>query len=99
MNLVAGWEISTLSLTTILTVIGFSVHDTIVVFDRIRENIRKFHGEDLGTVANISLWETMSRSLGTQITVSRGGRYSPLWGWQLAPVHGDDVGGYDHWYV
>jgi preprotein translocase subunit SecF len=69
MNLIAGWEIDALFLTAILTVIGFSVHDTIVVFDRIRENIRKFRGEDLATVANISLWETMSRSLGTQITV------------------------------
>jgi preprotein translocase subunit SecF len=69
MNLVAGWEIDALFLTAILTVIGFSVHDTIVVFDRIRENIKKFRGEDLSTVSNISLWETMSRSLGTQITV------------------------------
>jgi preprotein translocase subunit SecF len=69
MNIVAGWEIDALFLTAILTVIGFSVHDTIVVFDRIRENIKKFRGEDLATVANISLWETMSRSLGTQITV------------------------------
>jgi preprotein translocase subunit SecF len=69
MHFIAGWEIDALFLTAILTVIGFSVHDTIVVFDRIRENIRKFRGEDLGTVANISLWETMSRSLGTQITV------------------------------
>jgi preprotein translocase subunit SecF len=69
MNLVAGWEIDALFLTAILTVIGFSVHDTIVVFDRIRENIKKFRTEELATVANISLWETMSRSLGTQITV------------------------------
>jgi preprotein translocase subunit SecF len=69
MNLIAGWEIDALFLTAILTVIGFSVHDTIVVFDRIRENIRKFRGEDFATVTNISLWETMSRSLGTQITV------------------------------
>jgi preprotein translocase subunit SecF len=69
MNLVAGWEVDALFLTAILTVIGFSVHDTIVVFDRIRENIRKFRSEELATVANISLWETMSRSLGTQITV------------------------------
>lgn len=69
MNLVAGWEIDALFLTAILTVIGFSVNDTIVIFDRIRENIRKFRGEDLGTVTNLSLWETMNRSLGTQITV------------------------------
>jgi preprotein translocase subunit SecF len=69
MHFVAGWEIDALFLTAILTVIGFSVHDTIVVFDRIRENIRKYRSEDFGTVTNISLWETMSRSLGTQITV------------------------------
>jgi preprotein translocase subunit SecF len=69
MHFIAGWEVDALFLTAILTVIGFSVHDTIVVFDRIRENIRKFRGEDLATVTNISLWETMSRSLGTQITV------------------------------
>jgi preprotein translocase subunit SecF len=69
MNLIAGWEIDALFLTAILTVIGFSVHDTIVVFDRIRENIKKYRGEDFGMVANLSLWETMSRSLGTQITV------------------------------
>jgi preprotein translocase SecF subunit len=69
MNLIAGWEIDALFLTAILTVIGFSVHDTIVVFDRIRENIKKYRGEDFATVANLSLWETMSRSLGTQITV------------------------------
>ena len=69
MNLVMGWEIDALFLTAILTVIGFSVHDTIVVFDRVRENIRKYRGEEFATVTNISLWETMSRSLGTQITV------------------------------
>jgi preprotein translocase subunit SecF len=69
MNFVAGWEIDALFLTAILTVIGFSVNDTIVIFDRIRENIRKYRGEDLATVTNLSLWETMNRSLGTQITV------------------------------
>lgn len=69
MNIIAGWEIDALFLTAILTVIGFSVHDTIVVFDRIRENIKKYRGEEFATVANLSLWETMSRSLGTQITV------------------------------
>lgn len=69
MHFIAGWEVDALFLTAILTVIGFSVHDTIVVFDRIRENIRKFRGEDFATVTNRSLWETMSRSLGTQVTV------------------------------
>jgi preprotein translocase subunit SecF len=69
MHFISGWEVDALFLTAILTVIGFSVHDTIVVFDRIREDIRKFRGEEFATVTNRSLWETMSRSLGTQITV------------------------------
>ena len=69
MNLIAGWEVDALFLTAILTVIGFSVNDTIVVFDRIRENTRRYRGEAFGVIANRSLLETMQRSLGTQITV------------------------------
>ncbi|HXF60771.1 MAG TPA: protein translocase subunit SecF [Caldilineaceae bacterium] len=70
MHWVAGWEVDALFLTAILTVIGFSVNDTIVVFDRIRENLKRHRGEDFATVTNRSLWETMQRSLGTQITVN-----------------------------
>ncbi len=69
MNWLGGWEVDALFLTAILTVIGFSVNDTIVVFDRIRENLRKYRGEDFATVANRSLLETLHRSIGTQITV------------------------------
>jgi preprotein translocase subunit SecF len=69
MNLVAGWEVDALFLTAILTVIGYSVNDTIVVFDRIRENVRRYRSEPFATVTNRSLWETMQRSLATQITV------------------------------
>ena len=65
MNLIAGWEVDALFLTAILTVIGFSVNDTIVVFDRIRENTRRYRGEAFGVIANRSLLETMQRSLGT----------------------------------
>jgi preprotein translocase subunit SecF len=68
MNLVAGWEIDALFLTAILTVIGYSVNDTIVIFDRIRENLRRYRGEDLATVANRSIIETAQRSLATQTT-------------------------------
>jgi preprotein translocase SecF subunit len=50
-----------------LTVIGFSVQDTIVVFDRIRENIPKRRGEDYETIVNRSLLETLHRSLATQL--------------------------------
>jgi preprotein translocase subunit SecF len=66
-GLLLGWEVDALFLTALLTVIGFSVQDTIVVFDRIRENIPKRRGEDYETVVNRSLLETLHRSLATQL--------------------------------
>jgi preprotein translocase SecF subunit len=68
MHLVAGWEVDALFLTATLTVIGFSVNDTIVIFDRIRENLRRYKGERLATVANRSIIETAQRSIATQVT-------------------------------
>ncbi len=67
MGMVAGWEVDALFLTAVLTVIGFSVEDKIVVFDRIRENIPKYHSEPYATVVNRSLLETLHRSLATQL--------------------------------
>lgn len=61
-------EVDSLFVTAVLTVIGFSVHDTIVVFDRIRENLRKERGDFEGIV-NTSILETMARSLNTSLTV------------------------------
>ncbi|MEM7128164.1 MAG: protein translocase subunit SecF [Chloroflexota bacterium] len=69
MYFVAGWEVDALFLTAALTVIGFSVNDTIVVFDRIRENVKRYRAESFATVANRSLIETAQRSLGTVVTV------------------------------
>jgi len=66
-GLVLGWEVDALFLTALLTVIGFSVQDTIVVFDRIRENIPKRRHEDYETIVNRSLLETVHRSLATQL--------------------------------
>ncbi len=63
-----GVEIDTLFVTALLTVIGFSVHDTIVVFDRIRENLRKTNGKFI-EVANLSVVQTLGRSLNTSLTV------------------------------
>ncbi len=63
-----GTEIDSLFITAMLTVIGFSVHDTIVVFDRIRENLRRYEREPFGTVVNVSLTQTLARSLNTSIT-------------------------------
>lgn len=63
-----GVQIDSLFVTAILTVIGFSVHDTIVVYDRIRENLRRLN-KPFEEVVNISINETLARSLNTSITV------------------------------
>lgn len=62
-------EVDSLFVTAVLTVIGFSVHDTIVVFDRIRENLRRHPEMSFSDVANISLTQTLVRSLSTSLTV------------------------------
>jgi len=67
MGILAGWEADALFLTAILTVIGFSVQDVIVVFDRIRENIPRHRNEPYEKVVNRSILETIHRSLATQI--------------------------------
>jgi preprotein translocase subunit SecF len=64
-----GWEVDALFLTALLTVIGFSVHDSIVVFDRIRENQRIFRRLDFETLVNHSIVQTLDRSINTQLTV------------------------------
>lgn len=64
-----GIEIDSMFITALLTVIGFSVHDTIVVFDRIRENLRLGAARDFDTVVNYSLLQTLGRSLSTSLTV------------------------------
>lgn len=62
-------EVDSLFVTAILTVIGFSVHDTIVVFDRIRENLRKMPFVQFSEVVNASIVQTLGRSLNTSLTV------------------------------
>ncbi|MGE5041890.1 MAG: protein translocase subunit SecF [Candidatus Levyibacteriota bacterium] len=62
-------EIDALFITALLTVMGFSVHDTIVVFDRIRENLRKNARIPFEEIVNNSILETMNRSLNTSLTV------------------------------
>lgn len=62
-----GWEVDALFLTAVLTVAGFSLQDTIVVFDRIRENIGKRPLEKYEQVVNRSILETVHRSLATQL--------------------------------
>lgn len=72
MGKVAGWQIDSLFITALLTIIGFSTHDTIVVFDRIRENLspaKRLPGETFEGVTNRSILQTFSRSINTSLTV------------------------------
>jgi preprotein translocase SecF subunit len=62
-------EIDALFVTAMLTVIGFSVHDTIVVFDRVRENKARHAGEPLADIVNHSILQTFGRSIMTSLTV------------------------------
>ena len=64
-----GWPVDSLFLTALLTVAGFSVHDTIVVFDRIRENLVIHRRLGYETVVNHSIVQTLDRSINTQLTV------------------------------
>ena len=65
-----GWEIDSLFITAMLTVIGFSVHDTVVIFDRVRENLRhKARGENFESLVNRSIGQTLARSINTSLTV------------------------------
>jgi preprotein translocase subunit SecF len=63
LGVIANWEIDLALVTGILTVIGYAINDTIVVFDRIRENVKRYPGIGFELVVNNSLMETMSRSL------------------------------------
>jgi preprotein translocase subunit SecF len=64
-----GIEYSLSTMAVILTIIGFSINDTIVIFDRVRENIKKLRKEDLATVMNVSINETLGRTILTTGTV------------------------------
>jgi SecD/SecF fusion protein len=65
-----NWKVDSLFVTAALTVIGFSVHDTIVIFDRIRENLKGKSGrEDFGDLISKSINETFARSINTSLTV------------------------------
>jgi preprotein translocase subunit SecF len=65
---ILGWEINLMFITGILAVIGYSVNNTVVVFDRIRENLTRGVSADFETVVNSSLVETLSRSVNTSLT-------------------------------
>jgi len=70
MGLVFKWEADALFLTGLLTVVGYSVQDTIVVFDRIRENAQRHRGEPYDMIVNRSILETLGRSISMQLVVA-----------------------------
>lgn len=65
---IMGWEVTTQTMAAVLTIIGYSLNDTIVIFDRIRENQVEYRGESLYNIANLSLNETLSRTILTFVT-------------------------------
>lgn len=69
LGLISGVEVDALFVTALLTVIGFSVHDTIVVFDRVRENLRYYAKKmSFGEIINFSVNQTLTRSINTSVT-------------------------------
>lgn len=64
----AGIEIDALFVTALLTILGFSIHDTIVVFDRVRENITRFRSRTFSEIVDRSIHETFARSVNTSLT-------------------------------
>ncbi len=70
MGWLAGWQVDSLFVTAALTILGFSVHDTIVVYDRIRENLlHRRKGETFAEISDRSITQTFDRSLNTSFTV------------------------------
>jgi SecD/SecF fusion protein len=62
---ISGREVSAATVAAILTILGYSVYDTIIVFDRVRENMRLMPRASIATIANVSVWEVLRRSIVT----------------------------------
>jgi SecD/SecF fusion protein len=62
---VTGREVSEATVAAVLTVLGYSIYDTIIIFDRVRENVPLMRRASFATITNVSLWETIRRSLAT----------------------------------
>ena len=62
-----GWEVTAATVAALLTILGYSMYDTIIIFDRVRENIPLMRKSSFAAIANQSLWETVRRSLATTL--------------------------------
>lgn len=102
---VTGMEFSLNTVAAILTIIGYSVNDTVVVLDRVRENLRKYKRMSLGEVIDLSINETLSRTVITGLTglmalgvlAAFGGE--TLFGFSIAMMFGIAVGTYSSFFV
>ena len=61
-------EINLSIIAAVLTIVGYSMNDTVVIYDRIRENLGKYHKKDISNIANLSINETLSRTIITSVT-------------------------------
>lgn len=63
-----GLPLNDIFIATVLTVIGYSMNDTVIIYDRIRENTRTMQKSDLGSIVNVSIHQSLSRSINTMVT-------------------------------
>jgi SecD/SecF fusion protein len=63
-----GREVTTATIAAVLTILGYSLYDTVIIYDRIRENEPRFNRIPYGDMVNLSIWETLTRSLNTTLT-------------------------------
>jgi len=64
---ISGREVSAATVAAMLTILGYSIYDTIIVFDRIRENMKLMSSASIATIANVSVWEVLRRSIVTSV--------------------------------
>jgi SecD/SecF fusion protein len=64
-----GREVTTATIAAVLTILGYSLYDTVIVYDRIRENEPRFNRIPYGAMVNLSIWETLTRSINTTMIV------------------------------
>jgi preprotein translocase SecF subunit len=63
-----GREVTTATIAAVLTILGYSLYDTVIIYDRIRENEQRFNRIPYGDMVNLSIWETLTRSINTSLT-------------------------------
>lgn len=103
--IVTGYEFDLTSIAALLTIIGFSINDTVVIYDRIRENLRKHKSDEFSSIINLSVNETLSRTIMTVSTTVLGSLALVLFGgevirgFSMAMMFGFIFGTYSSVYI